>query len=205
MLVDQLSLAPLPPTPATVSFNVTSGSNSSIVLLLEVGMRIKLNSSKGMKEVDVPADAKVSGGSESGLTLTFSGMVMSLTFGNSDDFWDLSNMTLTSGKDKIAVNAKDENGILSIHAHKNNAFKCIAAKEVTEGDLTANIVNLKVQPFMAGGSNEFSKAEICEEDKIPNNVVPIAVGAALAALVVIVLVMYLIGRRKHGGGGYQTV
>ena len=44
----------------------------------------------------------------------------------------------------------------------------------------------------------------CEEDKAANNVVPIAVGAALAILVIIVLVLYLIGRRKHQKG-YQTV
>jgi hypothetical protein len=35
-------------------------------------------------------------------------------------------------------------------------------------------------------------------------VVPIAVGAALAALVVVVLILYLIGRRKHQKG-YQSV
>ena len=37
-----------------------------------------------------------------------------------------------------------------------------------------------------------------------NNVVPIAVGAALAVLVVIVLILYLVGRRKHQRG-YETV
>ena len=62
----------------------------------------------------------------------------------------------------------------------------------------------QVQPFMTGSENDFGKAELCEADLRPNNIVPIAVGAALAALVVIVLVMYLIGRRRHQRG-YQTV
>jgi len=64
---------------------------------------------------------------------------------------------------------------------------------------------LRVEPFLPANANgEFGTSEICEEDKIPNNVVPIAVGAALAGLVVLVLVMYLIGRRQHQRG-YQTV
>ena len=63
----------------------------------------------------------------------------------------------------------------------------------------------QVEPFLPANANgEFGTSEICEEDKIPNNVVPIAVGAALAGLVVLVLVMYLIGRRQHQRG-YQTV
>ena len=47
-------------------------------------------------------------------------------------------------------------------------------------------------------------ADNCDADKAANNIVPIAVGAALAVLVIIVLVLYLIGRRKHQKG-YQTV
>ena len=37
------------------------------------------------------------------------------------------------------------------------------------------------------------------------DVVPIAVGAALAGLVVIVLVAYLIGRKRSRARGYQSV
>jgi len=38
-----------------------------------------------------------------------------------------------------------------------------------------------------------------------SDVVPIAVGAALAGLVVIVLLAYLIGRRRARARGYQSV
>lgn len=74
------------------------------------------------------------------------------------------------------------------------------------GDLnvTVSTVDLRIQPYMTSESDGFGLMERCDADKITNNVVPIAVGAALAALVVIVLIMYLIGRRKHQRG-YQTV
>jgi len=39
----------------------------------------------------------------------------------------------------------------------------------------------------------------------PNDVVPIAVGVALATLVVVVLVAYVIGRRRNRQRGYQSV
>ena len=38
-----------------------------------------------------------------------------------------------------------------------------------------------------------------------SSIVPIAVGCALAGLIIIVLIAYLIGRRKNDGRGYQQV
>jgi len=142
--------------------------------------------------------------------LTWSDMALGLSFSEDDDkAWDLSNLTLTYGKEKakttVKKNADDNTGILHVHASGGNAYKCFAKQTLALGDqVTATIVDLRVQPFMTGKENDFGKAEICEEDKEPDNVVPIAVGAALAALVVVVLVMYLIGRRRHQRG-YQTV
>ena len=39
----------------------------------------------------------------------------------------------------------------------------------------------------------------------PNDIVPIAVGVALAALVVAVLIAYMVGRRRNRHAGYQSV
>lgn len=48
-------------------------------------------------------------------------------------------------------------------------------------------------------------AEVCTaDDEKSSNLVPIIVGACLAVLVVIVLVAYMIGRRR-GRNGYQSV
>ena len=43
------------------------------------------------------------------------------------------------------------------------------------------------------------------KDAKSSSIVPIAVGCALAGLIIIVLIAYLIGRRKNDGRGYQQV
>ena len=48
-------------------------------------------------------------------------------------------------------------------------------------------------------------ANRCDADYVTNNIVPIAVGCALAALVLVVLIAYLIGRSRNNKGGYQSV
>ena len=50
----------------------------------------------------------------------------------------------------------------------------------------------------------FSDEVMCDDDLEVSNIVPIAVGAALAALVVIVLIAYIIGRRTRKRG-YESV
>ena len=42
-------------------------------------------------------------------------------------------------------------------------------------------------------------------DYKPNDIIPIAVGVALAALVVAVLVAYIVGRNRQRQRGYQSV
>merc|ERR1711951_316129 len=131
---------------------------------------------KTTTSVDVPADAVVSDGTTSGVTLTFD---------STEGKWDLSNVTLkypVDGKQQVVEkSSKDADGILGIHAHLDNAFSCKAEKKIEmSDDVVFTVVGLKVQPYLSSKSdNSYGKAEICEEDKIPNNVVPIAVGAAL--------------------------
>merc|ERR1711915_1155087 len=127
-------------------------------------------------------NAVVSDGTTSSVKLTFDSMTLTLTFASADDKWDLSNITLkypVDGKQQVVEkSSKDADGILGIHAHLDNAFSC---KAEMNDDVVVTVVGLKVQPYLSSKSdNSYGKAEICEEDKIPNNVVPIAVGAALA-------------------------
>nr|XP_057938461.1 lysosome-associated membrane glycoprotein 1b [Doryrhamphus excisus] len=68
--------------------------------------------------------------------------------------------------------------------------------------LSINIFQVQVQPFNLT-HNRFATAEECQLDK-EDMLIAIVVGAALAGLVVIVLVAYLIGRRKSHSG-YQTI
>jgi len=62
-------------------------------------------------------------------------------------------------------------------------------------DAFRNVVN--------GIKGEFRDPIDC--DYQPNDIVPIAVGVALAALVVAVLIAYMVGRRRNRHAGYQSV
>lgn len=65
-----------------------------------------------------------------------------------------------------------------------------------------NTFKLQVQPFNVT-TNQFATAEDCQMDE-DQMLIPIIVGAALAGLVLIVLIAYLIGR-KRSHAGYQTI
>ena len=74
-----------------------------------------------------------------------------------------------------------------------------------------SITTLWVSPDESHGDSDasiddlFSVEKVCKaDDQKDSNLVPIIVGACLAVLVVIVLVAYLIGRRRSRTG-YQSV
>ncbi|XP_053733022.1 lysosome-associated membrane glycoprotein 1-like [Synchiropus splendidus] len=68
--------------------------------------------------------------------------------------------------------------------------------------LSINTFQLQVQPFGLA-ENQFGAAEECQLDE-DDMLIPIIVGGALAGLVLIVLLAYLIGR-KRSHAGYQTI
>ncbi|XP_048396752.1 lysosome-associated membrane glycoprotein 1a [Stegostoma tigrinum] len=65
-----------------------------------------------------------------------------------------------------------------------------------------NTFELHIQPFRVNDA-KYGIAEECQMDK-DDMLIPIIVGAALAGLVLIVLIAYLIGR-KRSHAGYQTI
>lgn len=69
-------------------------------------------------------------------------------------------------------------------------------------NLSINTFQVQVQPFGLSG-DQFGAAEECLLDE-DDMLIPIIVGAALAGLVLIVLLAYLIGR-KRSHAGYQTI
>ncbi|KAK6309622.1 hypothetical protein J4Q44_G00195030 [Coregonus suidteri] len=69
-------------------------------------------------------------------------------------------------------------------------------------NFSLNTFQLQVQPFGLTGY-QFGAAEECQLDE-DDMLIPIIVGAALAGLVLVVLVAYLIGR-KRSHAGYQTI
>ncbi|XP_005037544.2 PREDICTED: lysosome-associated membrane glycoprotein 1 [Ficedula albicollis] len=88
-------------------------------------------------------------------------------------------------------------------ASVGNSYKCSSEEnlQVTDQALI-NVFNVQIQIFKIDG-DKFGPVEECQLDE-NNMLIPIIVGAALAGLVLIVLIAYLIGR-KRSHAGYQTI
>jgi len=93
-------------------------------------------------------------------------------------------------------------------ASVGNSYLCISDTTINlsdgNGKDVLTVAELQVEAFRNDKDLEFGDAQECSADDNTNNIVPIAVGAALAALVVIVLIAYLISRNKNKGG-YESV
>lgn len=71
---------------------------------------------------------------------------------------------------------------------------------------TIKVLHVRFDAFrnvVDGIKEEFRDSIDC--DYQPNDIVPIAVGVALAALVIAVLIAYMVGRRRNRHAGYQSV
>jgi hypothetical protein len=94
----------------------------------------------------------------------------------------------------------------------NHTYSCMTEEKVklssvnsTQYNITMDLNNIKFQPFQSDGD---VADYACPQKTDPDNsssIVPIAVGCALAGLIVIVLLAYLIGRRRGASRGYQQV
>lgn len=67
-----------------------------------------------------------------------------------------------------------------------------------------SVSHVQLEAFHAHNDSSFSTAKDCDAIDTPD-IVPIAVGCALAALVVVVLIAYLVGRRRRQTRGYVSM
>ncbi|XP_077199815.1 lysosome-associated membrane glycoprotein 1 [Paroedura picta] len=112
------------------------------------------------------------------------------------------NVTLPSeAKDKSRY--VTNNSLSELKATVGRSFKCVAEETIWVSDtVSVNVFDVQLQAFKFEG-NKFGAVEECQLDE-NNMLIPIIVGAALAGLVLIVLIAYLIGR-KRSHAGYQTI
>ncbi|EFN79114.1 Lysosome-associated membrane glycoprotein 1 [Harpegnathos saltator] len=90
----------------------------------------------------------------------------------------------------------------------SNSYRCFKEQKLNlyiedecVGYLTVS--NLQLQAFRGDNSTSFGLAKDCAFDT--PDIVPITVGCALAGLVVIVLIAYLVGRRRSQARGYLSM
>ncbi|XP_041858350.1 lysosome-associated membrane glycoprotein 1b [Melanotaenia boesemani] len=206
-----------PERPERGNYQVTS-SNGTICLLANMGIQLNVsfNSFSQNKTVhDVvnlkPNETKISGSCKSetaSLQLTTDGDKTNLTFvftlNTTSSKYHLNEVTLTAVwpgvKDPISV----KNSSLDyLRGTLGFSYKCREEQTLTVSqDFSINTFQVQVQPFGLKG-DQFGAAEECQLDG-DYLLIPIIVGAALAGLVLIVLLAYLIGR-KRSHAGYQTI
>ncbi|XP_043913223.1 lysosome-associated membrane glycoprotein 2 [Protopterus annectens] len=185
-----------PVKPDTGKYNVT-GKGGDICLLATVGLQLSYSSSTNKTDTRIlninPNLTQASGScNESGravLTLTDGGKFVEFTFAI---LIQVCVDPFSGGNDSLNY----------WQASVGSSYMCNKEQRivVTE-NITLSTFSLQVQPFSVTKGN-FSKAEECSTDK-DNYIVPIAVGVALGGLIIIVIVAYIIGRRRSKAAGYE--
>jgi lysosomal-associated membrane protein 1/2 len=130
---------------------------------------------------------------------------LEMVFEKDSDKFSVRNITLSyvlpDGEKGFVSNDSDK----LFNVKVGNSYLCRSDIKVHLGNVTMEISEIHVQAFGAKDNENFGSAEECEADEKVSDVVPIAVGVALAALIIIVLIAYLVGRRRSRQRGYQSV
>ena len=92
-----------------------------------------------------------------------------------------------------------KDGLSDLRAPTANVYRCNAERTIEVSANTSLVLQqVKLQAFRMSNSTDLTGSEyICMEDSTVSNVVPIAVGCALAGLIIIVLIAYIIGRLRR--------
>ncbi|XP_028904024.1 lysosome-associated membrane glycoprotein 1 [Ornithorhynchus anatinus] len=208
---------PRPETPSVHTYNITD-ANGTTCLLVSMGLQPNVTYEKkdSKMAVDVfninPNKTLVKGNCTSpAVTLELqSENTTSLTFqfgmNETTTKFFLEGIHLRTA---LPPDAKEmwfdaaNTSLKALQATVGNSYRCNTEESVrVTKDCSVNIFTVQAQAFRVEGG-KFGPVEECQLDE-NNMLIPIAVGAALAGLVLIVLIAYLIGR-KRSHAGYQTI
>ncbi|KAK5874128.1 hypothetical protein PBY51_019102 [Eleginops maclovinus] len=209
--------APTPPgTPERGTYFVTNG-NGTLCLLAQMGLQLNvtyfsLSQNKTVQElVNLTPNLTTSSGSceasSASLVLT-QGQITTLNFtftlNSTSKKYHLSGITLlATWTDATAPISASNSSLDYLRSTLGHSYMCNAGQTLAVvPTFSLNTFRLQVQPFEVT-TDQFATAEECQMDQ-DQMLIPIIVGAALAGLVLIVLIAYLIGRKKSHAG-YQTI
>ncbi|KAL0973650.1 hypothetical protein UPYG_G00207890 [Umbra pygmaea] len=197
---------PTLPTPSTGDYRLNS-TNVTVCLKAVFGLRVGYKEGDKEETVNlVPIATKSSGDcgdNSSDLVLTSDRINITFTFINDNKKFRLHGLSVTILlANGTQVNASNTN--MSIwEATVGSSYMCNKEQTVNvSAAFTLYTFQVHVQPF--GVKNDkFATAHECSMDDT-SLLIPIIVGAALAGLIVVVVIAYMIGRRKTYVG-YQTL
>nr|XP_046178929.1 lysosome-associated membrane glycoprotein 2 isoform X2 [Oncorhynchus gorbuscha] len=199
---------PTLPTPTTGKYSIATDVNSTACLMATFGLQIGYKQGDKEETINlVPNMTEVGGAcraNSSDLMLTSDTITIVFMFSNDGKKFQLHALNVTvipaTGAPVVAVNTN-----MSIWAAAvGSSYMCNKEQTLNVTDtLTLYTFELRVQPFEVN-KGEFATAVECFMDSDLSFLVPIAVGVALSFLIILVLISYLIGRRKSRTG-YQSV
>lgn len=208
--------APTPPgTPETGTFSVKNVSGT-VCLLAKMGLQLNVSyvsqsQNKTVQELfnmnpNLTVPSGSCGGSTATLVLTQQTTALSFTFSmnSTTSKYHLSGINLLANwSDMIAPFSASNTSLDYLRSTLGRSYMCNTEQTLlVVPAFSVNTFRLQVQPFGVTTS-QFAAAEECQLDQ-DQMLIPIIVGAALAGLVLIVLIAYLIGR-KRSHAGYQTI
>ncbi|CAM2096487.1 lysosome-associated membrane glycoprotein 1 [Caretta caretta] len=204
-----------PQNPGTGKYNVTGTNGTCVLARMGLQLNVTYLRKDGKTGLDVlnivPVNTSFSGScdhSSAFLNLTFgkTRLLFHFLLNTSTDKFFLQGVSVTTTLPSEAKEPKFEavnNSMSELRATVGNSYKCNAEEKLwVSAGAFVNLFDVWVQVFKIEG-NQFGAVEECQLDE-NNMVIPIIVGAALAGLVLIVLIAYLIGR-KRSHAGYQTI
>ena len=220
---------PKPGSPHTNKYTARNSTSDALCLMITAGIEFVIpyvaKAGNKTKTIGIPSESENTtfhGNCEGNnhtqtVTITFyNDWELTMTFASSEKQYHLSRVYLNASlrNDLITDIATPINVIITkdfgkdqFSASKSGSYKCDQNSKLTLGNgFEMDTYKLQYAAFQSN-ITAFSSTDVaeCPADTKTNSVVPIAVGAALAALVVIVLIAYLIGRKRSRQSGYEQV
>ncbi|XP_037031331.1 lysosome-associated membrane glycoprotein 1-like [Bradysia coprophila] len=225
------TVAPSPvPVPSPEYRKWTFGDKNQTCVIVQLAVQLNLTY-KNVADKDtnvlynIPVnDTKVAEGScgtaNQYITVTWgqkSQMMLQFTANDTAQQFMLSKIYLSINSSDVAADAKANQTLELYHINNDfptslsmsyhcNKLQTIGFTKVDGKEVVANatISHVQLEAFHKQNTDQFSTARDCEAIDTPD-IVPIAVGCALAGLVVVVLIAYLVGRRRAQNSGYLSM
>jgi len=225
----------VPPTPTPVpspdyrkwSYHDKNDNKTCVIVQLAVQLNltyVKADNKSSNVLYNLPANDTVvldgsCGKDEQWITVQWGGKSqMKLQFTANNSQFMLSEFDLFINATDVSTDAKADQSIELYHKHNEfptsvamsyhcNKIQTIGFTNTSEGiDVVVNatISHVQFEAFHVQDNENFSTAQDCEAITT-SDIVPIAVGCALAGLVIVVLIAYLVGRRRAHARGYLSM
>ncbi|XP_072763911.1 lysosome-associated membrane glycoprotein 1 [Anoplolepis gracilipes] len=219
---------PLPP-PSTGKWHVRENNVTCIVVQMAAQLNVSYLDANNVtihRAVDIPSNSNGTGqcgksaqiltllwGSQSNSTITpQNNFTLHFEKNETDKLYSLHHLEITLVAEKSPTNKT----VTLVHKAPqfntglSNSYRCLKEQSLnltlqgnnnTVGQL--KVSKLQFQAFRNDNDTVFGLAKDCSFDT--PDIVPITVGCALAGLVVVVLIAYLVGRRRSQSRGYLSM